>query len=290
MRRLIMTYEKIINRSITWAEKDQNILGLFIVGSRAREFSPADEWSDLDLVVLVNDPNIYIKDTEWVKNIGNSKIIFLEKTAIGDEKELRVIFDGGLDVDFAIVSVEKLRERLNVLGIVAYRGIKILVDKIGISEEINFKNTKVTHKPPSYFEFSNSVKDFWYHSVWTTKKLLRGELWTAKICCDIHMKWNLLRMIEWYMLSKNGWDYDVWHNGRFLEKWAEPKIIECLKRAYAYYDKDDIKRALLETMNLYRWISTETARNLGYEYPKMEERYSTYLVKKLLKLGIPGNL
>ena len=38
-----MTYKKIINRSITWADKDQNIFGLFIVGSRARELSPEEE-------------------------------------------------------------------------------------------------------------------------------------------------------------------------------------------------------------------------------------------------------
>jgi|GEM_PF-4504079 len=38
-----MTYEKIIDRSITWADKDQNIFGLFIVGSRARELSPEEE-------------------------------------------------------------------------------------------------------------------------------------------------------------------------------------------------------------------------------------------------------
>lgn len=285
-----MTYEKIINRSVSWAEKDQNILGLLIVGSRAREISPADQWSDLDLVVLVNNPNVYIEDTGWVKSIGNPRIIFLEKTAVGDEKEIRVIFDGGLDVDFAIVSVEKIKENLNVFRIVTYRGVKILVDKIGILAEVNFDKTKITRNPPSYFEFSNSIKDFWYHAVWTAKKLLRGELWTAKSCCDIYMKWNLLKMIEWYMLSKNGCDYDVWHNGRFLEKWTDPQIIEHLKDVYAYYDKDDIKRALLKTMNLYRWISKETARSLGYNYPEKEEKYSTYLVKKLLKLGIPSNL
>ncbi|MBC7320412.1 aminoglycoside 6-adenylyltransferase [bacterium] len=278
-----MTYEEIIKRSTVWADVDPNILGLFIVGSRAREISPADQWSDLDLVVLVNDSSIYINDTEWITHIGEPRIIFLEKTAVGDEKEIRIIFDGGLDVDFALIPIEKIKGHIEAFISVAFRGIKILVDKIGLTSEMKFIESKMMHKPPSYFEFSNSVKDFWYHSVWTAKKLLRGELWTAKTCCDVYMKETLLKMVEWYMLSKNGWDYDVWHRGRFLEKWADPQIIEQLKRTYAYYDRDDIKRALLETMDLYRWISIETARNLGYEYPKNEEEYATYLVKRLLE-------
>lgn len=279
-----MTYEEIIEGSIIWAKKDSNILALFIVGSRARTNSPADQWSDLDLIVLVNDPNIYIRDMEWVKDIGEPRIVFLEKTAVGDENEIRIIFDDGLDVDFALIPVDNLKGKMEAFAFVAFRGIKVLVDKIGLTSESKSIDLKITHKPPSYFEFSNSIKDFWYHSVWTAKKLLRGEIWTAKICCDVYMKERLLKMIEWYMLSKNGWDYDIWHRGRFLEKWADSEIIEGLKRAYAYYDKDDIKRALLETMGLYRWISIETSKNLGYEYPKKEEEYATYLVDRLLEI------
>ena len=190
-----------------WAEKEASIIALLIVGSRAREISPAAQWSDLDLVVLAKNPTPYIEDTSRVEDIGVTRIIFLERTAVGEEIEIRVLFEGGFDVDFAIIPIEKIETNLQIFSGIAVRGIKILVDKVGFLSRIELGNAKITRKPPSYFDFSNSIKDFWYHTVCTTKKLLRGELWTAKSCCDGYMKGILLRMIEWYTLSKSGWDW-----------------------------------------------------------------------------------
>lgn len=277
----MLSYEKIIEETISWARREENIRALSIIGSRARNCYPADDWSDLDLIIIARDPKVYIEDTRWVKVIAESKITFLEGTAVGNEIEVRVLFDGGLDVDFAVIPEMILRENATIFAGIVVRGIKVLLDKDGILSRIDLSNIEIKNKPPSNFEFTNSIKDFWYHSVWTAKKLLRGELWTAKACCDIYMKNILLKMIEWRSLSKNGWDYDVWHKGRFLERWADPCIIDGLKRTYAHYDREDIERALLETMDLFRWIAVETAKRLEYEYPDAEDRYARELVKKL---------
>jgi len=276
------SYENIIDNTISWAKNEEDIRALLIVGSRAREYYPADEWSDLDLVIITRNPKVYIQDTGWIKLISEPEITFIEGTAVGNELEVRVLFDGGLDVDFAIVPLDIFVRNINVFSPVATRGIKVLIDKEGMFSNLNLNREKVQHKIPSGFEFTNLINDFWYHSVWTTKKLLRGEIWTAKLCCDVYMKNTLLRMIEWHSLSRNNWDYDVWHSGRFLEQWADPRIIEGLKKAYAYYDKKDIERTLLETMNLFRMIATETSETLGYNYPENEDRYATELVRELL--------
>lgn len=277
----MISYESIIERVISWSEDREDIRAIVIIGSRARDNVPADEWSDLDLVIFALDPSIYIRDTEWVKRIGEPKIVFLEKTAVGNELEVRVLFDGGLDVDFAMIPTVFLKGDISLFADVASRGMRVLLDREGVFSNVDLNNIKIKHNPPEEFKFQNAIKDFWYHAVWVAKKLLRGELWVAKICCDGHMKDILLRMIEWYSLSKNGWDYDVWHRGRFLEQWADKRVLDGLKDAYAYYDRDDIKKALFNTMDLFREISRETAKNLGYTYPLSEDEYATKLVEEL---------
>ena len=44
--------QQLENRVIAWAESQPDIRAIIVVGSRARRDSPADEWSDLDLVII----------------------------------------------------------------------------------------------------------------------------------------------------------------------------------------------------------------------------------------------
>lgn len=62
------------------------------------------------------------------------------------------------------------------------------------------------------------MNNFWYHAVWASKKLKRGELWEGKAAIDSHMKNLLLDMIRWNTCSVKGWEYDTWYKARFLEK------------------------------------------------------------------------
>jgi len=99
------THEQLMERFVKWAEAQPDVGTAFVIGSQARTTRPADEWSDLDLVVTVDQPDRYLLETDWLQNIGNPWVTFTE--ARGDEKERRVLFEGGLDVDFALLSRKK---------------------------------------------------------------------------------------------------------------------------------------------------------------------------------------
>jgi aminoglycoside 6-adenylyltransferase len=311
MKQITQAYEQLIARFVAWAETQPGIRAALTVGSRAREDRPADEWSDLDVILIVTDPERYLATTDWLENIGNPWITFIEKTGQGDEKEHRVLFEGGLDVDFVLLPAKKIqalarllqaRERfpqiLKLLprslsheatqGIaafsdIAHRGVKVLVDKDGTAKSLLSAIVEAPPPvPPTQDEFLNLVNDFWYHAVWTAKKLRRGELWTAKGCSDSYMKWWRLRqMIEWHARAKNGVEYDTWHAGRFLEQWADPRIVERLHDAFAHYDEDDLWRGLLATMDLFRWVAIETAELLEHTYPSSTDEHATELVRNL---------
>lgn len=99
--------------------------------------------------------------------------------------------------------------------------------------------------------------------------------------CDVLMKELLRQMIEWHARATGGPSVDTWHSGHFLEEWADPRAIEGLRSAFAVYDEDDIWRALLVTMELYRWLAQETSEALGYSYPSDADMRIAGLVRQL---------
>ncbi len=108
------------------------------------------------------------------------------------------------------------------------------------------------------------ASDFWYHALWTAKKLRRGEVFTAIDCLDGYLKARLVTLLEWHARSVDP-NADTWHNGRFLERWADPGALAALERAFAHYDVRDVARALWETIDLFQGLEEETARRLGVE-------------------------
>ena len=76
------------------------------------------------------------------------------------------------------------------------------------------------------------------------------------------MKWRLLALLEWHARAVDP-SVDTWHNGRFLERWADAGALAALERAYAHYDLRDVARALWETIDLFQGLEVETARRLG---------------------------
>lgn len=283
-------YEEVIARFVQWAESDDNIRAAFIIGSRTRTDHPADEWADLDIAIIARDANRYWLSPAWVSNIGNCWLSFIEDAA-GGGRELRVMFEGGLDVDFAPVSFDLLRtmlerDEIQALQLAVGRGMRILLDRDGITRRIEpLVGTVPAYQPPTEAVYINTVSDFWYYAVWTAKHLRRGELWWAKSGCDSHQKSLLSSMLEWHARATAGSAHDTWFRGRFLEEWIDPRARAVLSGIYARYDEPDVWRALGETMALFRWVAVETARRLGYRYPSDADRHAAEIVELLGAVG-----
>ena len=103
------TYEELLEKFILWASTNENIRLTLIIGSRACKTFPADEWSDLDLLIVTNNPDEILLSNDWLGNIGIPKIAYLEDTPVGNSKERRVLFDNGLDIDFPVFSCQNLK-------------------------------------------------------------------------------------------------------------------------------------------------------------------------------------
>ena len=276
-------YARLEERVTAWVEDDPGIRAAVVIGSRARTDHPADEWADLDVVVITSDIGRFIHERTWLARVGEPRIAFLGQTSGAGGPELRVLFDGGLDVDFAFIApehAEHLMEHQPRVAAVAFgRGFRILVDKDGLARRMA-DLARSTGEPARFPEpdagaFAELCSDFWYHTVWTAKHLRRGELWWAKSCCDGMLKEHLRRLLEWEAATAGR---DPWFRGRFFEEWADPGVLVGLRTAFARYDEAEVWAALATTMDLFGEVGPRTAERLGFEYDRAAEAEARTLV------------
>jgi aminoglycoside 6-adenylyltransferase len=278
-------------RFVAWADARPDIRAAIVVGSRARLHHPADEWADLDLGFTTTQPRRYLDSDDWLSELGDVWVAYRDPAGI----TRHVLFAGGLDAGFAPIphrqvklavrlvpvfqrfpflyrlpGAGQLRAALAEAAEYYRRGGRVVLDKDGVAARFLALLPQVDagHVLPTAAEFDALVNEFWFADIWTAKHLMRGEIWWAKCSgSDGRMKTLLLRMTEWHARAVNGPDYDTWSDGRFLEEWADPRVVQGLRPAFARYDLEDARRALLATMDLFRWLAAETADRLGYPYP-----------------------
>ena len=257
----------LIEAAVTdWARERAGVHAAVVVGSRARTSTPADTWSDLDVILIVDHPEPYAESSEWVSEFGVPSMTFMEETPVG-QRERRVLYETGEDVDlplFALSALELFEQNAEVAVILA-RGYRVLVDKIDLDERLHLIAERASEpEPPTQADFDQLAADYWYHALWTAKKLRRGEVFTAIGCLDGYLKARLVTLLEWHARALDP-SVDTWHGGRFLERWADPGALSAMESAYAHYDVRDVARALWATIDLWHGLEEETASRLGLE-------------------------
>jgi len=115
------------------------------------------------------------------------------------------------------------------------------------------------------------VNDFWFHTVWAAKKILRGETWVAAMCVNGYLKSNLLRVME---IDARARGEDPWHAGGFMEKWALEEDAAAMKDCFGKYGSDELSAALKATARLYKRVSERAAGSLRFEYPEKAALYA----------------
>jgi aminoglycoside 6-adenylyltransferase len=247
-----------------WARSRQDLRAAIVVGSKARSEVPADRWSDLDVGLFVEDPAVLSDDATWVAEFGSPVLTFLEDAAVGGAVERRVLYEGGEDVDFALLPASAWRELAASRGArqLLSRGYRVLHDELGLGVELGEVAEPEPLPLPDAAAFTELASDFWYHALWAARKLRRGEVYTALGCLDRLLLSNLVTLLRWHARSIDP-SVDTWHGTRFVERWADPGVLAALETAFPRYAVRDVARALWETIDLFQGLEEETARRLG---------------------------
>jgi len=253
---------------VAWAQATANVRALIMTGSRARGDGRVDEFSDLDIEIIADDPEPLMRDDAWWRAFG--RVLVHLPTIIRPRHETRLVFyEGGMKVDFSICG----RERVGVmvesqaLNRLYERGYRVLVDKDGITGRLPAATGSfVPNELPAQAEFVAVVNEFWFEAAHIPRYILRDELWVVKFR-DWTMKQQLLKMLEWHAIARNEQPVDVWHIGTHMRDWVDETTRGEMRVIFGAFDAASSWRALLATTELFRRLATETAALAGLEYP-----------------------
>lgn len=266
--------DALLARITAWSQRHPDIRGALLVGSMARRETPADEHSDLDVVLFVDDPRPWVEDASWVAELGEPWVTFVEPTPVGHGMERRVLYADGADVDFSLFAPPDSAagpgvELAHVHGVLQ-RGARRLADPEGFLATMlaaaDAAEPVARVDRPSPRELENVVGDVLYHLVWAGRKALRGERWVAAECINGHVGGRLMRLTAWHAAAVGG-ATDTWHGGRFVERWGDPRAVELLGRAMADTALPRIGAALRAAAAAVELLGSELAAASGGTWP-----------------------
>jgi aminoglycoside 6-adenylyltransferase len=220
-----------------WAGAQVDVRAVLLVGSQARVDAPADDFSDVDLGLFVDDPERYLRDDGWVRSFGEPLLSLLEPTAVGGFEERRVLFRDGFEVDFSILPAAIAKAPPPGAEAVLGRGFRVVYDDSGLDDFAAAGTYPAA--PPTQASLEQLSNDFWYHVLWGAKKLRRGELLLANQVSNCYLTARLVELLRW-----RAYGHDTWHAYRFFERWAGGEVAEALGTTFARYEAADIARAL----------------------------------------------
>lgn len=267
-------YLQTIEQITAWCGQENAIEGCILIGSQVRTELPADLWSDLDLMLLVQDPPAWLADNRWLEQFGNPVCTFLEviEFYFTDWKWIvrRVLYDDNRDIDFSLLPYNRLDEVLRINHDILDRGWQVLYD--AHPGQLAAEVTRLLANPlaehisvPSQAELDELVQNLLFHIIWAFKKIKRKELWTAVRCINSYMRDLLLRLIEAHNLSVTRRSSVIQYEGRFLEKRTDPGIINLLKYCFTRYNEDEAVRTLGRLIDVIHSISAEVFAANGYK-------------------------
>ena len=116
------------NSVTEWAQNQFAISGVALVGSHARGEARPD--SDIDLVLLCDDPQVFLSDMSWIERFGNVESCQTEDW--GMVTSLRVHYRHGLEVEFGMTTTAWAGLPIDPgTKSVVMNGMRILMDRNG---------------------------------------------------------------------------------------------------------------------------------------------------------------
>ena len=101
--------EGFLERITAWAAERDDVRAALLVGSHALGAARSD--SDVDVVLLVDDPSRLLSEPGWAAGFGECREIRLERW--GKVTSIRVFYADGQEVEFSVTGVDWVRPPLD---------------------------------------------------------------------------------------------------------------------------------------------------------------------------------
>lgn len=263
-------YIDLQNNLIAWAEGEDNVRALLVVGSRARTMPPADQFSDLDTILFCLRPTEYVESNDWMRSLGPFWFSYLDQPKY-KEPEQFALYDDAVKIDVMIMKIredDNLQSRLDTFpyNYVLQRGFKVLVDKTDSRSQIIIPRVDNTGILPGQTEFDNHIHQALLLTIKTFRYLERSDLWRAYDTLNYDLKNNLLVLLEWEALTTNP-DKDIWYDGRYIDQWGNTEIVSLFPQIFCGYQKENLWSGLDLFLQGSSILAKRIAEKLGLSLP-----------------------
>lgn len=264
---------------IDTARDDDRVRAVIMNGSRVNPNAPKDFFQDYDVVYVVTEKESFLADPGWIKIFGELMILQLPDEMSDPPPEGKdsygylMQFTDGNRIDLSLFPINQL-DHLEQDSLTL-----TLLDKDGILPLFEPPDESgYLPKPPTVKAFFDCTNEFWWVSPYVAKGLWRHEIAYAKQMLDLYVREELMKMLDWYVGMRTGFQKTPGKMGKYLEKYLEPELWQLLLRTYSDADYGHTWDALLMMGNLFRRIAIAVAEQFGFAYPHGDdERVSAHM-------------
>ncbi|WP_026973366.1 aminoglycoside 6-adenylyltransferase [Aliagarivorans marinus] len=262
---------------LEWGKQQDNIRAIIVVGSHARSYLPADEYSDIDILFVVSNFAPFEQSDTWLAQFGTPLISFVEYDPDTNTPEVRVVYEDGLAVDFPMLPAElvlstSVTQADEKVVSMLKRGHQFILDKDGLTGRFS---RVLQQQLPSRMESiewcENALSELMFYCLNYAKKLRRGESWLALQGCNANLQWQMLALLEQVVLREQNGQVDTWYDGRFVERWLGDTWNTTLTLCYADQNDHSIAQALLNCQFFAKQIADRLGASPNLPFEHMEQ-------------------
>lgn len=250
-------------------DKNPSVLGLVLIGSQGREtIYKADNFSDLETLIIVNDKDVLKVEKKLpVLALKLGKVLFSFKHVVG----FVAVYDDLFRIELSIIRQSRIK---SVFSRPKLQEVKILINKT------DGKLEKILSKRPEKINyqrlFKEKVVNFWYWQIIGAQYLKKGEVYNSRAILNIHAS-CLIKLFE----LLNDPDIVLLETNKRVEKFLTKEQLGLLKKITVSYDLAEIKKALMEVMDIFSNLTKQIKNKYGYKY---NENIEKELKPKILTL------
>lgn len=272
------TEKEMMEMLLTLAKGDERIRAVGMEGSRVNVNVPKDEFQDYDITYVVTDMESFLKNDQWLEYFGRR--IFIQKPEamalfpheLGNWFSYLMLFEDGTRIDLKLVPLHEIN-----LYVSSDRLLTILLDKDHLIQSAPVPTDVDYHvQKPTEQEFDDCCNEFWFVSTYVVKGLCRKEILYANDHFHRIVRRELLRMVSWKVGFETGFSVSVGKNYKYLNKYVDEKLWDRLLSTYRSDSYPQAWKSLLTCQQLFREISLEVAKELGFIYPEYDQNITKY--------------
>lgn len=266
------------------AKQDEQILAVYMNGSRANPNAPKDIFQDYDIVYVVHETTPYIQNKHWIDQFGQRLImqdVGAEET-IEQQKEAYgwlMLFDDGNRIDLHIQTPTYMHQHIYEESFCV-----ILLDKDSIIPNIPPTSDATFRVPrPNQIIFQATCNEFWWCLNNVAKGVWRQEYTYTLDMINMYVRPQLLTMLSWLAGTQTDFACNIGKAGKYLPQFIAKNTWHAYLDTFCGADEKLIP-AIHTMMKLFDETAKTISKHLQLSYNKQESDHMKNFVYHVCQL------